>query len=92
MLNVGAMTWRESSINPGNSMGVYVRQGDSLNFSLEYRYVGQEPVIESFIVSSAAEGVSILLPPQPNMILRAVLGVLIVTTLASPLLYKPKAS
>jgi hypothetical protein len=91
MLNVGAMSWRENSIIPGDSMGVYIRQGDSLDFTLEYRYANNNSIIESFVVRGLEAGVSILLPKQPNMVLRAVLGVLIVTTLAAPLLMKPKA-
>jgi hypothetical protein len=86
------MTWREAVIAPGDSIGVYIRSGDNLDFSVEYRYLNQESITESFVVSSAATGVSILLPPQPNMVLRAILGVLIATTLVTPLLYKPKAS
>jgi hypothetical protein len=61
-----------------------------LDFSIEYRFLGRESVLESFQVSNSPTGVGILLPVQPNMLLRAILGLLIVSTIAAPYVIKPK--
>jgi hypothetical protein len=67
-----------------------LREGDLLDFNVEYRYFGRESVLESFQVNKAATGVGILLPVQPNMMLRVVLGILIVTTITAPFFIKPR--
>jgi uncharacterized repeat protein (TIGR02543 family) len=90
LLDVEAFTWFEEIILPGTSLGVYLRTGDMLDFSIEYRFLGRESVLESFQVSNSPTGVGILLPVQPNMLLRAILGLLIVSTIAAPYVIKPK--
>ena len=90
LLDVEAFTWFEELILPGTSLGVYLRTGDMLDFTIEYRFLGRESVLESFQVTNSTTGVGILLPVQPNMFLRAILGLLIVSTIAAPYVIKPK--
>jgi hypothetical protein len=90
LLDVEAFTWFEEIILPGTSLGVYLRTGDMLDFTIEYRFLGRESVLESFQVTNSTTGVGILLPVQPNMLLRAILGLLIVSTIAAPYVIKPK--
>jgi hypothetical protein len=92
MLRVEALSWREETITPGDSIGVYIRQGDNVEFNVEYQFLNQESIREEFVVSSMDEGIGILLPVQPNMLLRVVLGLMVTTTLIAPFLIKPKSA
>jgi len=92
MLRVEALSWREETITPGDSIGVYIRQGDNVEFNVEYQFLNQESIREEFVVSSMADGIGILLPVRPNMLLRVILGLMVTTTLIAPFLIKPKSA
>lgn len=90
LLEVEAFSWFEEIILPGTSFGVYLRNGDNLDFNLEYRFLGRESVLESFQVTNSTAGVGILLPVTPNMFLRVMLGLLVVATIGAPYLIKAR--
>lgn len=89
LINVEAMTWREEIVSMGSSLGVYLRSGDNLSFEVEYQFRGQESVVESFQLSFEGESIGVFLAVSPNAFLRAMLAVLIISTLIAPYFIKP---
>jgi len=90
LLNVEALTWREEFVTLGNSLGVYLRSGDNLAFEVEYQFKNQASVVESFQLSFEGESIGVFLAVSPNSFLRAMLGVLVLSTLIAPYLLNPK--
>ena len=90
LINVEALTWREEFVTLGNSLGVYLRSGDNLAFEVEYQFKNQASVVESFQLSFEGESIGVFLAVSPNSFLRAMLGVLVLSTLIAPYLLNPK--
>jgi uncharacterized repeat protein (TIGR02543 family) len=90
LINVEALTWREEFVTLGNSLGVYLRSGDNLAFEVEYQFKNQASVVESFQLSFEGESIGVFLAVSPNAFLRAMLGVLVLSTLIAPYLLNPK--
>jgi len=89
LINVEALSWREEIVTLGNSLGVYLRSGDNLAFEVEYQFRGQESVIESFQLTFEGESIGVFLAVSPNAFLRAMLAILILSTLIAPYLVHP---
>jgi Listeria-Bacteroides repeat domain (List_Bact_rpt). len=92
LLNVEAMTWREEFVAVGSSLGVYLRSGDNLEFEVEYQFNGQPSITEIFQISLEGESIGVFLAASPSAFLRAILAILILSTLIAPYLVpsKPK--
>jgi hypothetical protein len=90
LINVEALTWREEFVTLGNSLGVYLRSGDNLAFEVEYQFKNQASVVESFQLSFEGDSIGVFLAVSPNSFLRAMLAILILSTLIAPYLLNPK--
>jgi hypothetical protein len=66
-----------------------LRSGDNLAFEVEYQFKNQASVVESFQLSFEGDSIGVFLAVSPNSFLRAMLAILILTTLIAPHLVHP---
>jgi uncharacterized repeat protein (TIGR02543 family) len=91
LIGVNAATWREVILKPVEAMGIYIREGDNVPFTIEYRFADNTSTIESFNVVKSNTIVDIVMTPEPNPLLLSILAGMVTMTLGVQLLYRKKA-
>jgi hypothetical protein len=92
LIGVNAATWKEVILKPVEAMGIYIREGDNVPFTIEYRFADNTSSYETFNVVKTNTIVDIVIPAAPNQLLMAILAGLVTMTFTVQLLYikKPK--